>query len=68
MLVGLKLHVRPVTGDIVLVRPTVPVKPLTLVTVTVEVPVSPAIIETLVGLALIVKSASAVTSNITSSE
>ena len=68
MLVGLKLHVRPVTGDIVLVRPTVPVKPLTPVTVTVEVLVSPAIIETLVGLALIVKSASAVTSNITSSE
>ena len=68
MLVGPKLHVMPVAGDVVPVRPTVALKPLTLVTVMVEVPVPPAIIETLVGLAWIVKSGSAVTSKITSSE
>ena len=68
MLVGLRLQVRPVMGDIVLVRSTVPVKPLTGLSVMVEVPVSPAKMLTLAGLALMMKSGAAVTVNETSTE
>lgn len=50
----LSVAVRPTDG--LMVRATVPVKPLTAVTVTVEVVVEPAFTMTLVGLALIVKS------------
>jgi len=50
MLVGLSVHVRPVAGDTELVRVTVP--PAGLLTVIVEVPVAPARIVTLFGLAV----------------
>ena len=49
------MHVRP-AGDTELVRATVPVKPLTGATVMVDVPLDPALTETVVGLALTVKS------------
>jgi hypothetical protein len=55
-LVGLRVHVRPVAGEIVSVRATVPVNPLTDATVMVEVPATPALTVTLVGLAATVKS------------
>jgi len=55
MLVGLSEHARP-EGETVDVRVTVPVKPLTGVTVTVEVPVAPELMLTVVGLAVTVKS------------
>ena len=55
-LVGVRVHVRPVAGDMVAARLTVPLKPLRAVTVTVEVPEAPARIVTVVGLAAIVKS------------
>ena len=41
MLVGAQLTVNPVEGDVVVERPTVPVKPFCPVTVTVNVPVEP---------------------------
>jgi hypothetical protein len=50
-----RVHVKP-AGDTELVRATVPVKPLTGATVIVEVPLDPALTETVVGLALTVKS------------
>jgi len=50
-----RVHVRP-AGDTELVRATVPVKPLTGATVMVDVPLDPALTETVVGLALTVKS------------
>lgn len=50
MLVGLRVHARPVLGETVLVRLTVP--PAVLLTVIVEVPVAPARMITLVGLAV----------------
>jgi len=50
MLVGLRVHVNP-TGETVEVRATVPVNPLTGVTVIVDVPAVPASALTLVGLA-----------------
>ena len=53
ILVGLKVHVRP-DGDTLLVRVTVP--PAGLVIVIVDVPVTPALTVTLIGLAAIVKS------------
>ena len=56
-LVGKNVHVSPVDGDIVSVRFTVPVKPFCAVTVMVEVPVAPARMVTLAGLAVIVKGA-----------
>jgi hypothetical protein len=56
MLVGVRVHVRPVVGDTVAVRLTTPLKPCNAVTVMVEVPDAPARIVTLVGLAAIVKS------------
>ena len=55
ILVGVRVQVRPVAGNIVLVRSTVPVKPLVGVIVIVEMPVSGGIV-TLAGLAEIVKS------------
>ena len=54
-LVGLRVQVRPV-GETVEVSVTVPVNPFTLVTVMVEVAVAPTVVETLVGLAVTVKS------------
>ena len=56
MLVVLRVHVSPLDGEIDVERVTVPLKPLTAVTVTVDVPEAPALIVTLVGLAVIVKS------------
>ena len=55
MLVELSEHVKP-AGDTVDVRATVPVKPPTGATVIVEVAVAPASADTLVGLAVTVKS------------
>jgi len=54
ILVGDSAHVRPLAGETEEVRLTVPVKPLCAVTVTVEVPVSPARTVTAVGLAVTV--------------
>lgn len=56
MLVGVRVQVNPVAGDIEDVRATVPVNPLTGATVMVEVPATPALTVTLVGAAVIVKS------------
>lgn len=56
---GKSVHVRPVVGDTVAVRLTVPVNAFTGEIVMVEVPVEPATNATLVGLAVIVKSFSA---------
>ncbi len=56
MLAGPRLHVRPDEGRIVAVRLTVPVNPLALETVTVDVPLVPEKTRTLVGLAPTVKS------------
>jgi hypothetical protein len=50
------VHVKPVAGDTVAVKLTTPLKPWSAVTVIVEVPLAPARIVTLVGLAAIVKS------------
>ncbi len=55
-LVGLSVQVRPVAGEIVWLRATVPVKPFTAVTVMVEVAAEPALTVTVVGLAVTVKS------------
>jgi hypothetical protein len=58
-IVGESVHARPVVGDTVAVRLTVPVNPFMAETVIVEVPLEPATNATLVGLAVIVKSFSA---------
>lgn len=55
-LVGVKVHVRPDDGDTVAARLTTPEKPLTAVIVIVEVPATPTVVVTVVGLAAIVKS------------
>ena len=55
-LVGDITHVRPVEGDTVTARFTVPAKPWTEVTVMVDVPLAPARTVTLVELAETVKS------------
>ena len=55
MLVGDSVHVRPEDGLIVVDRETMPVNPLRAVTVTVEVPVAPASVVRLVGLAVTLK-------------
>jgi hypothetical protein len=55
-LVGDMMHVRPVVGDTVTARFTVPVNPWMEVTVIVDVPLAPARTVTLVGLAETVKS------------
>ena len=67
MIVGLKLQVRP-TGLSKCARSTVAVKLLTGLIVMVEVPVSPATMLTLAGLAPILKSGAGVTMNKTSAE
>jgi hypothetical protein len=54
--VGVKEHVSPVAGLVLLDRLTVLLNPLTAVTVIVEVPVWPTLTEIPVGLELIVKS------------
>ena len=56
MLAGARVQVKPVAGDIEDVRATVPVKPFTGPTVTVEEPATPALTVRLVGLAATVKS------------
>ena len=56
MLVGDRVHVSPVDGETELVRATVPVNPLRGATVIVEVPATPAVVETVVGLAAMEKS------------
>ena len=56
ILVGLRLHVRPVEGDGFAVRLTVPVNPLGLETVIVEVPTVPEKTKRPAGLAPTVKS------------
>jgi len=55
MLAGLRVQVRP-AGETVKVSVTVPVKPWSGATVIVEVPLDPALIATLAGLAVTVKS------------
>ena|SRR3989442_8163629 len=50
--VGLRVHVRPDEGTTVLARLTVPMNPLALETVMVDVPLVPEKTSTLVGLAL----------------
>ncbi len=56
MLGGLRLQVRPVEGEALAVRLTVPAKPLGLETVMVDVPLVPEKTNTPEGLALTVKS------------
>jgi len=56
MLVGVRVQVKPVAGDIEDVRATVPVKPFTGATVIVEVPATPPLIVRLVGAAATLKS------------
>jgi hypothetical protein len=56
MVVGLRLQVSPVEGEMRSVRLTVPMNPFALETVTVDVPLWPENTKTLVGLALTVKS------------
>jgi len=51
-LAGVRVQVRPVDGDIVEARLTVPLKPCRAVTVIVEVPACPARTVTVVGLAV----------------
>jgi len=65
MLVGFRLHVRPVPTDNEWVRSTIPVNPLSGAIVTVEVPVLPSATVTLVGLAEIPKSKGKITMNST---
>ena len=55
-LVGVKVHVRPVAGDILEVNDTTPANPLTAVTVMVDDPEPGEAKLKLVGLAAIVKS------------
>lgn len=51
-----RVHVRPVAGEIVVLRSTLPMKPFVLATVTVDRPVPPEEMLTVVGLAVDVKS------------
>ena len=55
-LVGERIQLRPVTGEIVAVNVTVPVNPWIFVTNTVEVPADPAFTVTVVGLSVTEKS------------
>ena len=55
-LVGVRVQVKPVAGETVAVRETIPLNPFRAVTVIVEVPAVPAFTLTVVGLAAIVKS------------
>ena len=54
--VVLSVHVRPLIGETLVARVTVPVKPFSEETLIVEVPLSPAFTLTVVGLAAMVKS------------
>jgi hypothetical protein len=65
ILVGVRVQDRPVEGETVVARVTVPMKPLTAVTVMVEVPAEPTVTLTLLGLAAIVKSGAEVTLKVT---
>jgi len=65
MLVGDRVHVKPVAGVTEDVSATVPVNPLTGAIVIVDVAGAPATALMLVGLAVIVKSAAAVTVTVT---
>jgi len=56
MLLGARLQVKPVAGDIEDDRVTVPVKLFTGATVIVDAPASPALTDRLVGAAAMVKS------------
>jgi hypothetical protein len=56
MFIEESVQVRPVAGDAVAVRVTVPTSPLTAVTVKVEFPALPTVTLMVVGLAVIVKS------------
>jgi hypothetical protein len=56
MLVGVRVQIKPVAGDIEDVRATVPAKLFTGATVIVEAPASPAFTVRLVGAAATVKS------------
>jgi hypothetical protein len=56
MLVGVRVQIKPVAGDIEDVRATVPVKLFTGATVMVEMPATPAFTVRLVGAAATVKS------------
>ena len=56
ILVGDRVHVKPVEGEIDDVGLIAPVKPLAAVTVIVEVPVTPELTETVVGHADTLKS------------
>jgi hypothetical protein len=55
-LVGVRVQVKPVAGETVAVRETIPLNPFRAVTVIVEVPEAPARTVTVAGLAAIVKS------------
>jgi hypothetical protein len=55
-LVGVSVHVSPVAGEMLVVRLTVPVKPLTGMTVMVELPATFGVVLTTAGLANIWKS------------
>jgi len=55
-LIGVRLQVRPVAGLMLDAKLTIPLKPLSAVTVMVEVPETPALAVTVVGLAEMVKS------------
>jgi hypothetical protein len=55
-LVGVRVQANPVAGLMLDVKLTIPLKPLRAVTVMTEVPATPALTVTVVGLAEIVKS------------
>ncbi len=56
MLVVLRVHVSPLLGEIEVDKVMVPAKPLAAVTVIVELPLTPGVVLTVVGLANIWKS------------
>jgi len=53
---ALRVQVRPLLGEVVVARLTVPLNPFNAATVIVEVPLAPELTFTVVGLAVIVKS------------
>jgi hypothetical protein len=65
ILVGDNVQVRPVEGETIVERATVPVNPFTAATVIVEVPADPTVTLTLVGLALTTRSGPAVKLKVT---
>jgi hypothetical protein len=68
ILVGDSTHVRPVEGETVVERATVPVNPFTAARVIIEVPADPTVTLTLVGLADTLKSEAAVKVKVTTAE